>query len=127
MAKAAIDFFDKTLTSANQSSVVECCFPEKGETIKRICGRGISCAGQCSALEAELCPSGVCTEDPRDWKVEMTDGEFLPATSSSMDLSSCAPGCRVQAKPLCCYHPICYDKRKESCEWFSFLSGNNHL
>ena len=125
MAKAAIDFFDKTLTSANQSSVVECCFPEKGETIKRICGRGISCAGQCSALEAELCPSGVCTEDPRDWKVEMTDGEFPPSTLSSSDLSFCAPGCRVRYHPLCCYNPICFAQREESCKWLNFLSGND--
>ena len=43
------------------------------------CGQGASCAGQCSALKASLCPSGNCTDDPRtceiSFKTEATEDQ----------------------------------------------------
>ena len=40
-----------------------CCLPDKTSEVAT-CGQGASCAGQCSALGASLCPSGHCTYDP---------------------------------------------------------------
>ena len=122
-AESVIDFYDEILTSANQTNVVVCCFPETGTTRNETCGKGISCAAQCSALEAKLCPSGNCTDDPRDWQLPLTDRAFSVSTLPSSSLKKCSPSCRVQKRPICCYHHQCYAKRKKSCDWFNYLSG----
>ena len=130
-AESAIDFYDEILTTANQSNTIVCCFPETGATRNETCGKGVSCAGQCSSLDAKLCPSGNCTDDPRDWQVPLTEKalSLSAATLPSSALANCFPDCRVRRRPICCYHKGCYSKRQASCDWLSYLSGAyfNHV
>ena len=60
-----VDFFDSSFTFSNELIEVGCCTRDAILT-SVTCGRGSSCTGQCSAIEASLCPSGNCTGDPED-------------------------------------------------------------
>ena len=121
---SSIDAFEQAVSSANRTSTVICCFPETGDTEEETCGMGESCAAKCSALGAELCPSGICTDDPKDWEVPFTGNEELSvSTLNPADLKWCAPQCRVQAYRECCYYHLCFSKREKSCTWFNFLAG----
>ena len=120
----SIDAYDEAFSKSENISTVTCCFRETRQVFKAICGKGSSCAAKCSAQEAELCPSGNCTDDPRDWEVPFTgSGVSSPTTLASSDLKWCNPTCRVIAHPVCCYNPLCFEKRTDSCNWFNFLTG----
>ena len=130
----SVDFFDYAFTFANRSTTVACCLPNN--TIEEAtCGKGASCAGQCSALGASLCPSGNCTSDPKTCQFEFD--KILPehrlrrqsdATESSSSLRSCYPKCKVKKDPSCCYHQECYNKRPKLCDWINDLTGMiNHF
>ena len=69
---ANIDFFNSVYTFGNELVEVACC-AQNSTKISVTCGRGISCAGQCSASEATLCPSGKCTGDPKDCQISMVE------------------------------------------------------
>ena len=116
--------FDEAFSKAENISTVTCCFRETKEVVNVTCGNGTSCAAECTAQEAELCPSGNCTDNPRDWEVQFTgSGGVSPSTLTSSDLKWCHPRCQVQAYPVCCYNPLCFDKRPVSCNWFNLLTG----
>ena len=99
------------------------------------CGQGASCAGQCSAVDASLCPSGNCTDDPGTCDLELKSENFedeqsggSTATYSGSDLSWCTgDGCRVRVHPECCYNPNCLteNKRADACDWLKYLTGMN--
>ena len=97
------------------------------------CGQGASCAGQCSALGASLCPSENCTDDPRTCEIDFNHVEDQrrrgsTATLSGSDLKWCTGnGCRVRVHPACCYNPNClrWRGRKAACVWLNYLTGNN--
>ena len=91
------------------------------------CGQGASCAGQCSALGASLCPSGECSDDPETCEISYTSEQSTAALSGS-DLSWCTgDGCRVRVHPECCYNPNCLteNKRADACDWLKYLTGMN--
>ena len=128
----SVNFYDYAFTFANRSTTVACCLPNN--TIEEAtCGKGASCAGQCSALGASLCPSGNCTSDPKTCQFEF--GQISPedrlreqsdATELSSDLSYClstTPKCKCKKDPSCCYHPQCYNMRPILCDWMNDLTG----
>jgi len=60
-----VSFFDASFTFSKKQIEVGCC--AKDNTLTNVtCGQGASCQGQCSAIEASLCPSGKCTGNPDD-------------------------------------------------------------
>ena len=131
-----MDFFDDAFTSSNQMSKVTCCHPDNTFEVAT-CGQGASCAGQCSALGASLCPSGECTDDPKTCDLEFRsenaeDGQSggSTATYSGSDLDWCTNAkhqCRVRKHKDCCYNPKClkWNGRKEACSWLNYLTGNS--
>ena len=133
MNASTVDFFDNVFTFFNESVTVNCC--HQNNTIElATCGRGASCAGQCSALGASLCPSGNCTDDPRTCDLEFNDEttedqgrERSTATLSGTDLAWCtSDGCRVRKHKGCCYNPNClrWRGRRRACKWLNYLTGN---
>ena len=126
------DFFDYAFTFSNRSTDVTCCLPDHSFKLAT-CGKGASCAGQCSALGASLCPSGNCTSDPKTCQFEF--GQISPedrlreqsdATELSSDLSYClstTPKCQVRQDPSCCFHVECYNIRPKLCNWTNYLTG----
>ena len=117
-------------------SKVTCCHPDNPPE-EVTCGRGVSCAGQCSALGASLCPSGKCTDDPRTCDLEFPSKDDVEeesggsiATISPLDLDWCDNAkhqCRVRKHKECCYNPKClkWNGRKEACSWLNYLTGNS--
>ena len=91
LAREDIDSVDETLTSAEENPNVTCCFSETGEARNVTYGGGLSCAGRCSAIGAELCPSGNCTSDPRDWNPRLSRERFAVAALSASALRKCLP------------------------------------
>ena len=71
-----MDFFDNAVTYSNHASNITCCHPNNTFEVAT-CGQGASCAGQCSALGASLCPSGDCTDDPRTIVAKKRDPGIL--------------------------------------------------
>ena len=125
-------FFDHAFTFSNHTSNVTCCHPDNTLEVAT-CGQGASCAGQCSALGASLCPSGNCTDDPRTCDLEFNDETTedhgrgrSTVTLSGSDLAWCTNQCRVREHPDCCYNPNClkWTGRKEACRWLNYLTGN---
>ena len=133
-------FFDSVFTLFNETIQVGCCHPNMTMTTVT-CGLGMSCTGKCSAIDASLCPSGLCTDDPRDCNLNLEaeeerlrSGGTSFATLSSWQLRRCAPGCRVKHAPACCFHPQCTkckdkickkEKRnRKFCSKFSYFAGN---
>ena len=112
-----------------------CCTSDNKLTMVT-CGRGASCAGECSAVQASLCPSRNCTGNPEDCSLEPhlefeEEGdeniERCP-TCSGAHLKWCvAQGCPVSTSHECCYHPKCYKQMKEECCWRDYLTGGCHL
>ena len=92
-----VDFFDSSFTFSNESIEVGCCSPDMKLT-NVTCGKGISCTGQCSAIDASLCPSGNCTGDPEDCRPNLVKEEGLgsegPALASRppWEFKWCVPG-----------------------------------
>ena len=128
-----MDFFDNAFTFSNNVSKITCCHPNNTFEVAT-CGQGTSCAGQCSALGASLCPSGQCSDDPRTCEIsfpkESSDdqpgGGQSTATLSGTDLAWCtSDGCRVRVHKGCCYNPICltWKGRAEACDWLNYLTG----
>ena len=127
-----MDFFENAVTFWNNTSNVTCCHPDNTST-NVTCGQGASCAGQCSALGASLCPSGNCTDDPRTCDLEFNDNSTVvqgsggsTSTWTGTDLKWCtSDGCRVRVNPVCCYNPTCltWNGRKEACDWLNYLTG----
>ena len=134
-------FFDSVFTLFNETLQVGCCHPNMTMTTVT-CGLGMSCTGKCSAIDASLCPSGLCTDDPRDCNLNLEaeeerlrSGGTSFATLSFWQLRRCAPGCRVKQTPACCFHPQCTkcvnnkcskkEKRnRRLCNFLSFFSGS---
>ena len=143
-----MDFIDTALTSSSHLSKVTCCLPDKTSEVAT-CGQGASCAGQCSALGASLCPSGNCTDDPRtceiSFKTEATEDqrrsqlgfaqarnnhEHSDVTLSGSDLKYCTNSkhrCRVRAHPECCLYSNCLNwrGRRKACKHLDYFTGND--
>ena len=131
----SVDFFDNAFTFSTTVSKVTCCHPDNPPE-KVTCGRGASCAGQCS-LGASLCPSGKCTDDPRTCDLEFPSKDDVEEESggsidtlSPLDLAWCdnpTHQCRVRKHKDCCYSPKClkWNGRKEACSWLNYLTGNS--
>ena len=129
---SSVDFFDNSFTNSKNRSNVTCCHPDNTFEVAT-CGQGASCAGACSALDASLCPSGTCTDDPGtceiDFRSEQSGGST--ATLSGSDLKWCiSDRCRVRIHPECCYNPNCLTEewtgRAEACGWLDYLTGMNN-
>ena len=122
---ASVDFFDNAFTNSKNRSTVTCCHPDNTFEVAT-CGQGASCAGACSALDASLCPSGICTDDPDTCQISY-NSELSTATLSGDDLKWCTgDGCRVRIHPECCYNPNCREgERAEICGWVELLTGMN--
>ena len=130
----SVDFFDNAFTFSTNVSEVTCCLPDNTPRVVT-CGQGVSCEGQCSALDgASLCPSGNCTGDPRTCKVVFESdedgqrGSRSIATYSGTDLDWCTNAkhqCRVRKHKACCYNPKClkWTGRREACAWLNYLTG----
>ena len=130
-----MDFFDTAFTFSERSSNVTCCKPDN--TFKEAtCGQGVSCAGQCSALGASLCPSGNCTDDPETCDVVFESAKGRKSgrstdTFSGSDLDWCTNAkhqCRVRKHKDCCYNSKClkWKGRKEACAWLNYLTGEKN-
>ena len=99
------------------------------------CGQGASCAGQCSALGASLCPSENCTEDPGTCEIDFNHvedqgRERSTATLSGSDLKWCTNTkhwCLVRTYEVCCFNPNClkWSGRKVACDelGYGYLTG----
>ena len=129
----SVDFFDHAFTFSNRSSNVTCCLADNSFKVAT-CGKGASCAGQCSALGASLCPSGNCTSDPKtcqfDFDKISTDDRQRgrsDVTGSSSSLRSCFPRCKVVEDESCCFHKKCFEKRPKLCNWANFTTGKIHF
>ena len=127
-----VDFFDSAFTFSNVSIEVGCCARDTRLT-NVTCGRGTSCTGQCSAIEASLCPSGNCTEDPEDCRPNLLlaeeegDGKGRSyATLPSWVFNWCTHRCPVRYHPSCCFHPTCRRRRRKLCSWMNYLTGDPH-
>ena len=112
-------FFDSSFTFSNESIEVGCC--DNDMTVTNVtCGKGISCTGQCSAIEASLCPSGNCTGNLEDCGLHQEE-EYestgpAAATGASWEFNWClpgaarpiyqtslnTPGCRLSGPPSLC-------------------------
>ena len=101
---SSVDFFDNAFTFSNHSSNVTCCHPDNTFEVAT-CGQGASCAGQCSALGASLCPAGECSDDPRTCELDFNNDNAesqqqrgrSTATYSGSDLKWCiSKGCKVR-------------------------------
>ena len=106
---------------------MSCCASDKRLT-KVTCGRGTSCIGQCSAIEASLCPSGRCTGDPDDCNLSNEEGRRREggdsdATIDSQELRKCYPACKVRHIPACCFHPDCHSLRPKLCNKMNYFSS----
>ena len=128
----SIDFFDQVFTNHKKNVTVYCC--HTNNTIElATCGLGVSCAGNCSALGATLCPSGNCTgdcaysfEEEETINTEAESGLSV-ATQPSWAFKWCSARCNVWKTKGCCYNPVCRDKtsaHKKRCSWFNYLTGN---
>ena len=127
-----VDFFDSSFTFSNESIEVSCCTRDASLT-SVTCGRGSSCTGQCSAIEASLCPSGNCTEDPEDCRPNLLlaeeegDGKGRSLdTQPSWVFNWCTHRCPVRYHPSCCFHPTCRRRRWKLCSWMNYLTGDPH-
>ena len=96
------------------------------------CGQGISCIGQCAAIEASLCPTGNCTGDPKDCRPNLGLEEggdpvkrksYSVAALPSWAFKWCTPRCRVRYHSACCFHPTCRSKRRQLCSWMNYFTG----
>ena len=136
----SVNFFDHAFTFLNQSSNVNCCLPNNTIEVAT-CGKGASCAGQCSALGASLCPSGICTSDPKtcqlDFDTNLAEGRKREnsnnsvATLSGSDLKYCTNNqhrCRVRDHEECCFNPNCltWTGRKEKCKDLAYMTGKDY-
>ena len=118
----SLEFFDLTLTLSNLTREVNCC--HKNQRKEKVqCGSGTSCADQCSARGAALCPSGICSGNLADCEQGL---DLLirsnAATNPTSDLRFCvreSVDCNVQRHPQCCYHPVCFARDK--CKVCKFL------
>ena len=134
----SVKFFDEVFTKSNKTSNVTCCHRIDNSPRNVLCGKGDSCAGGCAALEASLCPSGSCSDDPRTCDLDLNAIEAQsqnvgssPVTSSLSDLKWCENSghqCRVRKHQLCCYNPNCLNEakwpgRKDACAWLNYLTG----
>ena len=127
----SVEFFESSFTFANESSIVTCCHSNNLTIGQVTCGLGSSCAGQCSAIGASLCPSGVCTEKYKDCEIDMdvwseSRGQSS-VTGSAASFRWCYPACNVEKHQGCCHNPNCFKEHKELCKWKSFMTGMNHF
>ena len=70
---AGTTFYENTISFSRESVNTSCCLADL-TTVSVTCGRGASCAAQCCALGATLCPSGVCSEDPDSCQAGLQEG-----------------------------------------------------
>ena len=115
-----MDFYDTSFSLANHTTNTSCCTSDN-QLLSISCGRGLSCAGQCSALQATLCPTNNCTGDPRDCQPNMVEEGrergVAPANLPSWVFSWCTSNCRwVSYYPACCYNPKCLKKKARVCK-----------
>ena len=126
-------FFEDIMSNANRSIEVTCCHTNNTSELVT-CGFGESCEGKCSAIDAFLCPSGICTGDLEDceYNFEQEEDEDEPEESSTLSVATkpssafkwCAARCPVVKHKACCYNPVCYEKKSDRCKFFNYLTGN---
>ena len=131
IATLNLDFFDSAFTFSNESIHVNCC--ARDTTLTNVtCGQGISCIGQCAAIEGSLCPSGNCTGDPKDCRPNLGFEEggdpvkrksYSVAALPSWAFKWCTPRCRVRYHSACCFHPTCRSQRRQLCSWMNYFTG----
>ena len=126
--------------------------PNTGDVrgIKVLCGLGVSRASQCTEKLSHLCPTGNCTQDFEDcipnyqaeqeaqedaesqskMEVDLGDrkrwkrGSFSPANFPSWVTNWCPSRCgKVWKRPICCFHPICWQMNLKGCKWLQNYSG----
>ena len=129
----SIDFFDNVFTFLNESVTVNCCRSDNTVELAT-CGLGVSCAGNCSALGASLCPTGNCTggcdmpfEQQETYEIE-SRSRISASTQPSTAFKWCTPKCNVWQRKGCCYNPVCRKRsvsHKRACRWFNYLTGTS--
>ena len=122
----SIEFYDLSRTFANSSSQVSCCHQNETQEIVS-CGLGTSCAGQCSAIGASLCPSGVCSGNPADCQIGLDIDARSLATLPSTTLQGCLQQCNVRRRRECCYCPTCRQRYPSACSWMNYLRTSSRL
>ena len=125
-------FFEDIISNADRLIEVTCCFSNNTSKLAT-CGFGESCEGKCSAIDANLCPSGMCTGDPEDceYNFEQEEDEDEAEESSTLSVATkpssafkwCTARCPVVEHKACCFNPVCFEKKSERCKWFSYLTG----
>ena len=92
-----MDFYDAAATFLNETTTTFCCSaklrfvllalkvvahikPSFPSLLSITCGRGVSCAGQCSAIGDQFCPTGAGTRGTREGV--NYDQMFLPGVCS---------------------------------------------
>ena len=72
---ANVDFFEYAFAFSNETIEVGCCSSDT--TLTNVtCGRGTSCIGQCSAIDASLCLSGKCTGNIEDCNPSLPANDY---------------------------------------------------
>ena len=123
----SIEFYDLSRTFANSSSLVSCCHQNETREIVS-CGLGTSCAGQCFALGASLCPSGVCSGNPADCQIGFDiDARSTATLPSTTTLQWCRARCDVRRHKNCCYHPTCRQRKPCDCLWLNYQRTSSGL
>ena len=128
---ANVDFFEYAFAFSNETIEVGCCSSDT--TLTNVtCGRGTSCIGQCSAIDASLCLSGKCTGNIEDCNPSLPANDYWEDYEKWMSWASrpswvfkwCLPRCNVRKCPACCFNPLCYlhPKKRRHCDWKNFFT-----
>ena len=129
-SSSSVDLYEASFSLAPNMTTTSCCSQDQ-QLLNVTCGRGLSCAGQCSALAANLCPTGNCTGDPQDCEPtlqvpEDTRGRGYVASANlpSWVFSWCPSRCKwVRYYPACCFNPNCFKKKRRLCRWLANYIG----
>ena len=87
----SLDLFENAFSFGKRMTNATCCASDNKRK-QVLCGRGTSCAGECSAQGATLCPSGNCTDNPEDCKINMTLEGLATSFCSSKEAKLCPSG-----------------------------------
>ena len=128
------DFFDSAVTMQNISITTTCCASDQSP-MNITCGQSMSCLARCASLGATLCPTQLCTEDPKDchpkWPPAPAEEENSTRSKRraifkpSQAYNWCPRYCKwVWYYPACCLHPTCYKKQQRRCNWIYYYLGN---
>jgi hypothetical protein len=123
-------FFEQSFTFHPNTTSVTCCKPDQS-SITATCGNGVSCAGQCFAEGASLCPTQDCGDC---YSFDAVGRKGVAAvTYPSSSLNYCVSpntryGCRTtKREALCCLHAACRQNKNDQwnarCRRWTSLSG----